>query len=402
MKLSNYCCVLRHKDCYLLHSTLTNNLLKLVNEEEISEFERMSLKGTFNRIEDSKLMNKLIDLGMMIDETVTDEAQLANIAIQSHNENLKVMIHGQQIIDNELIVMQPEVYELILKFIKKYVNDRGLSEVELFIWTDKELKCKNNILDFMLKFNRWVKKQKLNTSVKMVIRQAMIDAKAIEEFYKAGVRWIKVELKEDFKLAEIKDFHNKILQLQHLKTMFELVVQICVNAYVYDNLESYAKYFGEILNFDQRFSNDFSIDYLSVQKESNISKHDINERVLKIAKKYGLNLNRMGIKQIQINGMHCFSTFRHSFIFHADGRIKKCQYHEEDFGDVGEFDALGQCNIDEDKVKNFTAMKSFEKCLNCRIYPMCTGKRCPYRKYSTEYCDELIDYYYLCLEYMGI
>lgn len=82
-----------------------------------------------------------------------------------------------------------------------------------------------------------------------------------------------------------------------------------------------------------------------------------------------------------------------NFVIYFDGTIKKCTI---DFtssnNNVGTLNNDGM-DLDEERMAWWTSYEKKPVCHNCRIYPVCFGRKCPAIYYSKDNCDKLKNIY---------
>jgi len=89
---------------------------------------------------------------------------------------------------------------------------------------------------------------------------------------------------------------------------------------------------------------------------------------------------------LQPFGMMCTSFLRGYYVISVDGTISKCELRVDD--EVSKLGSLydEKKRINTARLSQFTTLDTSSECENCRMYPMCYGLSCPYRKVVGEHC----------------
>jgi uncharacterized protein len=85
------------------------------------------------------------------------------------------------------------------------------------------------------------------------------------------------------------------------------------------------------------------------------------------------------------HGLVCYASRESMIIVGADGTIYKCSVHFSDPRNrVGQLTADGELHLDTQKWQLWVNPEGIDKseCSNCRIFPICQGRRCPYAAFN--------------------
>jgi uncharacterized protein len=86
-------------------------------------------------------------------------------------------------------------------------------------------------------------------------------------------------------------------------------------------------------------------------------------------------------EMLKPHGLVCYASRESMIIVGADGTIYKCSVHFSDPRNrVGKMTAAGELQLDHELWRLWVNQEDIDKsdCANCRIFPICQGKRCPY------------------------
>jgi len=292
--------------------------------------------------------------------------------------------------------MKQKQYNSIVKWIQNSIENRLYNKVNVNFFGGEPLLEYNNIIKFLYKL--YTLRQKYSDVMfgfSMTTNGYLLTPEKFVELHKLGIRNYQITI------DGTQDKHDRTRPLANNKGSWRQIIDNLVAAsktdldfhiiirtnYNYDSLDDQHEFFEFIAKaFDNRFSVYFEpIKKLGGKNDCDlIVVNDIEQvaattYLLRDAIKLGLR-NDTYESFISPCGKVCYAANPNSFVVDYDGTLKKCTLViDDDRNNIGTLNEDGTINIDFKKHARWVSdgYISGKSCIECKLLPICMGKRCP-------------------------
>lgn len=407
MKISSYCNFLHHDKWCILHNTLNNEIIRIDNLLQIRELDRLYAKNIFPMDNESSLLKEMLDKKMLVDENDNQEYTLANQAIGMLRENLKIDLMTTSDCDDDL-KMSDSMFAAVVEFARQRISNYDIKGMNLIIRGKYWYKLIDLLQEFLQALKIGLCRAKCGLKASVHSDGVDMTAERFQFLYKMGVENFQITLNQFDKpyheFAVSKEWLVSVENIKRIRSLngdYMVVLRIFVNELMAENFEEIIIFLREAFKDDKRFSCNFVI---SEQLKLNYSKEkisQINEKIYLPAIKHQLKFEDCLRNSMNIGKIRCSATAKHSFVINYDGKIKKCISCP--LGkpiELGEIKNGRYPKLNHKRLQWMGEDHNQGRCRQCCIYPLCTGKICPYNQTNSHYCDRMVDYYFHCLEYL--
>lgn len=303
--------------------------------------------------------------------------------------NFRCNYCGQQ---HEDKIMASEVYDYVLSLIEKKITKREYSSVSISFFGGEPLLAYNNIVKFLRKLNKLSIKYSFKYDSGMTTNAYLLTPNRFDTLVKLGCDSYQITV------DGMDYIHNKNRHLRNYHPTWQKII---------DNLKyMISTDYDFCISLRTNFNEDFleSADTFYEFVKNNLNDHRI-EIYFETIKNHGNEntpntLDTIGgiVAESEIahilksKNLHCSNIFAkpcnyvckasnpNFYVIDFDATLKKCS-HLLDIEDntVGYLDFNGKINIDEILLSkwNFSDYLSVDTCSDCKLHPLCFGKRCP-------------------------
>lgn len=427
MKISRFTNVIK-SDSYLLHNTLYNTVMK-VNSDELKKYtDEILQKDNFVLDYNVPFQRTLQSLKMVVDDNIDEITFLnSNYFWFEHNSELSVMLivtrkcnfrcsYCYEEYSNK--DMSQNVFNDVTSFIIDQIKIHNYKNVYIsFFGGEPTLMAKeiNKFMSGLLSENRKLERP-ANIRAVMTTNGYLLSPKIIEEFISNKI--VRFQITVD----GMENEHNRSRYLtdkrgtwktiiNNLKYFNEInnrevsvLIRTNITPEIYENIDEWLEFLNDNFNNSQIFRMHFEAakNYGKMNDYSFKLCDNETEIILEIidrAKKWRLPLELIGFRTIPFS-LICYAARYFHYIIDYDGHVKKCTSSslDEPYNTIGILKD-GKMNIDAAKSALWTSYSLSEKCLACKILPICYGRKCPVSRDHYENCEFLVKSYFKGLEY---
>ncbi|KGI36864.1 radical SAM/SPASM domain-containing protein [Clostridium tetani] len=419
MKLSLYNNVIKKEDYYLIHNPAYGTMLKVYDNNLKDIVDKLNPESIyndnyFNTEEGKDFYATLCNLKMFV-EKETNEMNILNYKYKLSRESNKTleifMIPTMQCNfrcpycyeDHKNDIMTKDIYENSIKMIKNLVKTKDFKHV-VISWFGGEPSLE---LDSICEFMSILKRELPNVEIlgQMTSNAYLLTPDNFKRLIEVGVKDYQITIDGP------KEIHNKtrilangegtwdtiinnLLGIKKSDLDFKILIRSNFTKELLDNIDEWFRYLSLNFGDDDRFRYHFeTVKNLGGDDTTFVFKDNIEPtgRITKVAKKY--NLKTYLEDSIHNFSLECYASRPWNFVIYFDGTIKKCTI---DFtssnNNVGTLNNDGMV-LDEERMAWWTSYEKKPVCHNCRIYPVCFGRKCPNVYYSKDSCDKLKNIY---------
>lgn len=400
----------------LLYNTYSGAFVFVPQEikEKVSNI--LSLPYIDNSEFDKELITELFQGGFLVDSDFDEteslkesyykfrknENYLSIILLASENCNFSCpycFIYKKRAID-----MQDSVYESVIKLIEKRLSKINHLKIQFF-GGEPLLNHKRNIT-FLKKVNSLLLGRSIYKEFGIVTNGYLLDKEIFKDYLNQEVRFYQVTLDGSKKYHNLTRFtHNdrntfmkiieNIFRCQEVDENFNFVIRINFQKDD-DKIDELIDYLKSRFYNDKRFNVVFRpvMDFKTHKIDEDIS---ICSKIEGQVKQMNFLLNYYSNRIIDYDKHMIFLPKRisawcevqmfNSYIIGADGLIFKCDVEIGDVSfSIGGIDEDGNIKMEMDNYfLNYDTYKD-EKCLKCKLLPICQGGCIRSRKIDTNYC----------------
>lgn len=396
---------------YIVYSSLSGAVVVFNKNIYIKMLEFVLDKEIFN-YENNDFFNLMIDKKIFIDE-YTDESLLVRglyeeqiirsntleiMLIVTRQCNFRCVYCGQPHLKENMDI---KTYDSILKFVENQINSYGYSSVYVTFFGGEPLIASENICSFLEKLQTLL--SKLSTNEKTITYKAgmstngyLLTPKLFERlnmlkcnFYQISIDGMS-ETHDKFRpLVSGESTWQRIIDnLSYMvSTDKEFTIQLRTNfnVDVAESLIDFYRFVGENLN-DRRIN----IYYESIKNQGNENTPDticgMEELVLdvdiaQLIRENNLTCNNCTTRLMPCSQV-CYASKPNYFIFDEKNQVLKCSFELDSpntHNIIGILDEKGSLIENKNNYYNWVYKDylTLDKCKNCKILPLCFGKRCP-------------------------
>lgn len=415
MKFSKYNTVLEKNGVMLIHNTLNNTAIKISDSSLKKRIGEMQ-KGQVSNNEDEFICD-LKKLNIIVEDHV-NEKDLVNLKYFRYlsDDTLEIMLivtrncnfrcpycYEKHESDK---VMKWETYQKIIKLVETILNAKKIKKIVVgFFGGEPTLETKNIIL-FMKELNRIIPVE-VNISGHMTTNGFLLSSKSFEDFVKCGISQFQVTI------DGLEETHNKtrvwdsdvgtwrtiidnLIAIKSLKLNYSVIIRTNFTEEIYAKSSEWIKFLAENFGGDNRFNfyceavKNLGVD-TDLRQFKSVSESTVLNEMMKKADEGNLNMSTY-LKRLNPFGWMCYAAKINSFIIDYDGILRKCTVAlDEERNKVG--DLYSECWLDEERLSWWTSYDLFDECVECNIYPICYGRKCPNAYFTETTCSKLKEVY---------
>ncbi|MBR5521326.1 MAG: radical SAM protein [Oscillospiraceae bacterium] len=420
MKFGKYTNLFISNEFLLIHNTLENKLFRTSDDklkavlEEIY-YDNKGIESISNNKDFADVIESLKD-GLFIIDDDYNETNIANLrfserAITNKTLGLTILPTRQCNFrcpycyeEHENRVMADHMYDDILQFINDYVKKNGTQLVNISWFGGEPMLEYENICKFMEKLRDTLVSDVLLTG-SMTTNGYLLTSERFEKLLSYNVRHYQITVDGP------KEFHDStrflaggkgtwdvimanLFAIKRNKSNFEIVIRTNISPELVEHLEEWYRYLSNNFINDKRFQfHPEAIRDLG-GADNSLLNNDIS--LYKKISEFNINLGIDVKKTYNFYSpfsMICYASDRNAFVIDYDGKIKKCSVAlDNDYNTVGQI-RNKNARFNEEKLSWWTSYPLKEKCYDCKIFPLCYGRKCPNGYCNEEYCDELFEIY---------
>ena len=267
----------------------------------------------------------------------------------------------------------------------------------------KNIKCKNLVVmwfggeptlnyDDIIRFNHLIKNYCLENNInfisKMTTNFFLISSNRFDELLDANIKEFQVTL------DGFKNVHDKYRPLVNGKGTFDVLINnllsvkknkkdLIIIRVNFDNKNDYGefiRYLNDNFGDDKRFGFIFRpIENWDKIERDYTCDTELSEYKYTELTSYALKLH-MNIIDTYLDDFYgCYSMYPNNMVITNNGEIKKCTVNlnskDNYYGTLDKFDLSHE-------------WEKFDKCSNCKVFPICEGGKCKYIKTSFDECSK--------------
>ena len=391
---------------YVVYSSLTGAIVYFSDSEYIERLEEILDKEvilydenndiikllTEKKIFVDKEQDERISVRLLYEESVIRNTQLEIMLIVTRECNFRCTYCGQPHISSR---MKEETYDSVIKFIEKQIRTRGYRKVKVTFFGGEPLLEYMNICNFLTNLNsKLTELGDIELTADMSTNGYLLTPKKFENLVKLKCTSYQISVDGMGYTHNLTRPHvtgkatwDKIMD--NIKYMITTNNKFCIclrtnyNLEVAESLKEFYKYIGENLN-DPRIT----IYYETIKDQGNENMPDtlnevegmlLNISIATILKENNLNCSNTSMRHKPCSRI-CYAGKPNYFIVDQNGKVLKCSYElESENNIIGILQTDGTFDMDYDKYAKwtYTDYLSSEECQNCKVLPLCMGKRCP-------------------------
>ena len=407
MKFSRYTSLIKHNSCYLLHNTLYNKAIRITSEDLKKELDK-NFDNEFNFDSNNKFHSALLANKMIIDEEF-DESAIVTLKAMRNINTLVITLIVTRACNFDCYYcsekhetqkrMSKDIYIQTVNFIEKELATQNFRNIHISFFGGEPTLELNNIFFFLDSLKD--KFPDVNLTGDMTTNGYLLNKQNFLKLLNYNVKEFQITL------DGLAHTHNQSRYLvnrggswdtivKNLKDISELnqdynyLINLRTNLTkeIIKDAEEYCKFYYDNFGKDSRFS----ISYESVKDyKGNISKNTLvdSEQIavdtfFQIANSVGIK-HRLSDSFTRPFGMVCNAGRVNTYVIDYNGDILKCTLRIDD--EENKIGNIASGVLDLRKLSQFVSYKVPQKCLECVIYPICFGKKCPLNHFSKDYCE---------------
>ncbi|MCR2049038.1 radical SAM protein [Acetatifactor muris] len=408
MKESRFNLAYCNEEYYVVLNTKTSHLIRFpVNQKEIIS-EILQQKSTLCDLEIHRVLAEkgfiVEDSTNELDEIYRECYELVNSKVlyltvmPTYTCNLACIYCFQHHIPGAII--NDNTMKNIIYAVEKNIGKYSALYVEWF--GGEPLIARRQVIYMNQKFKEICNRVRIPYAARITTNGYYLDRKTFEQLFKNNcfIYYISVD--------GGKDLHNRqrpcrngegsydviMANLKQIKQEvssrnFRIEIRVNCSKRSYDYLEQFLKEFEVNFGNDSRFSviietvNDWSERTVQMNNEGQLMDHSDLSELGKIAKRYNINL--ASIDKHLLKTQICQAAKRNGYSIFYDGTIHKCQMALESekycqMDKIGKVTDDGEFQIEKENEKIWVSDIFPKSCENCKVLPMCLGKKCVFQK----------------------
>lgn len=164
-----------------------------------------------------------------------------------------------------------------------------------------------------------------------------------------------------------------------------ILIRINTSTALIPEMENFILYLASLFGCDDRFS----IDFQQITDMGGDNIKEISDKIptepfdvshfLQFAKEHRLGMQRYK-SLLHQGGNICNAGYKNFFVVDTDGSIHKCTAAlDDEVNKVGYLSNTGIMHFNDEKINLWNNVPYFCKCKNCKYYPICYSRACPYQ-----------------------
>lgn len=410
IKKSKYAFFVRKSDgSYIVYSPVSGSVIRIFEEKYIMLLEKL-INQDMGEVEENELIQILIDKRILLDEYVNEDALVRGIyeeqivktdvldvmLVVTRQCNFRCVYCGQSHLN---VKMSAGHYDVILKFIEKQILTYRYKKVRITFFGGEPLleiekiclfleKLKKLLYDLSSELNEIRYEAGMSTNGYLLTPSTFERLTKLNcDFYQISVDGMPLTHNKMRPLSSGTDTWKQITDnLEYMiSTSNEFVVTLRTNynVEVAESLVEFYRYVGENLN-DKRIN----IYYETIKNQGNKDTPDTISGIKELV--FGIDIAQLisennlicnnATARLLPCGQACYAGKPSHFIFDEKLQLLKCSYDLDKIDNViGKLEENGEWPLNFNKYCQwvYNDYLNFAKCRECKILPLCFGKRCP-------------------------
>ena len=411
MKKSIYLNVIKGEQEYLLHNTLHGTLAKAKCITTRSIVDGLEEKGNLAYDDGHAFHRFLKDLNMIVPNDVDERSLLNYHFIEANKDVLQIILFVTRQCNfrctycyekHENKRMDARVYDNLMQAIKIKVSAQGYKAVVLSFFGGEPMLEYDNICSFMKNMLEFADKgnisiygsmttnaylltqEKLKKLVGLKIQNYQITVDGLKETHDSkrclvggGGTWERI-------VENLKDAKSSELD-------FEITLRTNFEADASETIKDYLAFVSSNFADDKRFKIHLeAIKNLGGESGGNslesIAEDKAFEKILSIAKEMKLRTSLFNFNFAPF-GYMCYASKNSSIAIDTDGTLRKCTVDIDSAENaVGKLSDRG-FEIEDTRTRCWTSYELPKECHECKILPLCYGRKCPSCTKGSSGCD---------------
>lgn len=390
---------------YILYNSLNGIVIKMKEKEYIDFFKKI-LKNEELEEEDTEIFklfvdnkylvetnyNELLSAKFVYQENIIKDETLHLMLILTRNCNFKCVYCGQEHKEDEKL--NEGKLKIILKSIENLIKVKSYKNIHISFFGGEPMMEYNLILFFLKDIKNVADKYNLSYSASVTTNGYLLTKNRMEMLCKYNCNFFQITI------DGMNYTHDKTRILTNNGKTWKVIIEnikdcIKLNSnfkillrtnYNYDIIDSILEFYDYVYNNlnDSRIS----FYYENIKNHGNentpelISNNEsifVNIELSKIMKKYKFISNNTS-ERLKPCGIICNASNPNFFIIDYNLEIKKCtNILDKRENIIGYISNTGTLNISKEEYCKWVYYdyEFSQKCLSCKVLPLCFGKRCP-------------------------
>lgn len=411
MKKNKFVNIVRGKD-YFIHNTLNGSIIKTKCNLSKDFIDMIDREKYFQLEETNDFINILKEMKIIVDDYVDEVAmvhysynqlqgqQLMITLIVTRQCNFRCVYCYEQHEDKK---MKLELYDNILKAIERLIEQKGYKSIYIELFGGEPMLEYSNIVRFLTELKVLSEKKGITIFAGMTTNAYLLTAQKLKILSELGVYRYQITvdgLKETHDISRFlvngegtwDTIIKNLKDIMQIDSYYEILIRTNYNMDIVDESDAFFNFISETFMQDKRFN----VHFEAVKKLG--GENDINLNVVEdecaysaqlrnIAQKYKLRLP-VNTRLIEPFSRVCYAGKNDCFTVDYNGSLMKCSICiDNPVNIVGKITDNGEMSIDIEKHSFWTSYNHMEKCYDCKIFPICYGKKCPANKNMPEWCE---------------
>ncbi|WP_077369618.1 radical SAM/SPASM domain-containing protein [Anaerosalibacter sp. Marseille-P3206] len=412
MELSQYSILTKKGNDYLLINTKTGYVVKIYGDIEKLKFEKI-INTKFDFDDSDNFYSELLEMGFIVEDFKNEFKQVKSnfdyyfssdyflrlTLIVTENCNFKCKYCYEE---HNNISFTKELYNAIYNTIETGIVNGRYKNIEINFFGGEPMLQYSPIIDFLKKLNELILEHRdVNLSCTMVTNGYFLTLPKYEILSKLGIKNYQITVDG---MQKDHDLYRPLVNgegtwsiiINNLKDILKSKVKS--NIYLRSNINSdiSKKYFDFLYYIKKNLDNNFILQLSPIKKFSeNVigcsNDENIDEIITSIYdKSKELNIKTMMQHGLDFGCMACKMALPNSYVIDPYGNLSKCSvYFKDDITKVGKIMEDGLLLFNE-KLSLWDNDKLDSKCENCKLFPLCGNRSCPYVKIkslNSESCE---------------
>ena len=332
----------------------------------------------------------------LYEENIVRNRTLELTLIVTKQCNFRCTYCGQPFVNQS---MKAETYEAVINFVKRQLIEYGYRAVQVSFFGGEPLLEHKEIITFLENLSEMIKEfDGIDYSATMTTNAYLLIPSIFDKLvslkcthFQISVDGMDYTHNNTRVLVNGGETWNQIMNNIEYATStdsnFSIVLRTNFNFDVADSLIEFYEYVKTRFNADERV-----VIYYETVKDHGIESAPemlnalegmiLSSEISKILGEHKLpsmNVNRLCLPLSRV----CYASKPNHFIFDEENRIMKCTFvMDSDYNHIGLLNGDGSFDIDGEKHSKwvYNDYLNSDKCINCKILPLCLGKTCPNQK----------------------
>lgn len=424
MKTSMYMNIIEKDNYYILHNPLYGSMIKVIDSDlmrlvcDIKKREDV-YDLTFDTSQEMEFYNDLINQKMIV-ENQTNEINILNynfrewqlaaskkmgvIMLPTRNCNFRCPYCYE---DHDSEFMTDDIYEGTLRWISENSKRCGCEQIGISWFGGEPMLAYDKIIPFMQKLREM--NFGLRISGHMTTNGYLLTKDKFQSLIENSVTDFQITVDG---MADMHDktrylvggggtwsvIINNLMDMKSLKDNFKITIRTNMSRDLVDSPEEWFEFLQTNFSDDKRFIfhcetikdlGGKNKDFAYTQGEP---REDPMQYILTLFKKYRLPLKNY-THYLNLFSMMCYAANPYNIVVDYDGSMEKCTICiDEERNKVGKIEK-NSIKINKNNYAWWVDYDNKSECKNCKIYPICYGRKCPNSYYHPDACVKMRDLY---------